>query len=47
MCPDCEIEIEELSGRGMKCLNCWLEEDRDKMPVLWALKLYQHLIIEL
>jgi len=38
LCPDCEIEMEELSGRRMKCPSCWLEEDRDKMPVLWALK---------
>jgi hypothetical protein len=37
--PDCEVEM-ELPGRKMKCLSCWLEEDGDKIPVLWALKLY-------
>jgi putative transposase len=26
--------MEELPGRRMKCPCCWLEEDRDKMPVL-------------
>ncbi len=46
LCPNCEIEMEELPGRKMKCPRCGLEEDRDKIPVLWALKLYQHLIIE-
>ncbi len=46
LCPNCEIEMEELPGRKMKCPMCGLEEDRDKIPVLWALKLYQHLIIE-
>jgi putative transposase len=40
LCPQCEIEMEELLGRRMKCPCCWLEEDRDKMPVLRALKLY-------
>jgi putative transposase len=40
LCPNCEIEMEELPGRKMKCPRCGLEEDRDKIPVLWALKLY-------
>jgi putative transposase len=40
LCPQCEIEMEELPGRRMKCPSCGLEEDRDKMPVLWALKLH-------
>jgi putative transposase len=39
ICPNCEIEMEELPGRRMKCHICGLEEDRDKIPVLWALKL--------
>jgi putative transposase len=39
LCPNCEIEMEELPGRRMKCPTCGLEEDRDKIPVLWALKL--------
>jgi putative transposase len=39
VCPNCEIEMEELPGRRMKCPRCRLEEDRDKIPVLWALKL--------
>jgi putative transposase len=39
LCPNCEIEMEELPGRRMKCPKCGLEEDRDKIPVLWALKL--------
>jgi putative transposase len=39
VCPNCEIEMEELPGRRMKCPMCGLEEDRDKIPVLWALKL--------
>jgi putative transposase len=40
VCPECEIEMEELPGRKMRCPSCGLEEDRDKIPVLWALKLY-------
>jgi putative transposase len=40
VCPDCEIEMEELPGRKMRGPSCGLEEDRDKIPVLWALKLY-------
>ena len=39
VCPNCEIEMGELPGRRMKCPKCGLEEDRDKIPVLWALKL--------
>ncbi len=39
LCPDCEVEM-ELPGKKMKCPSCWLEEDRDKIPVLWALKLF-------
>jgi putative transposase len=39
VCPNCEIEMEELPGRKMRCYMCGLEEDRDKIPVLWALKL--------
>jgi putative transposase len=39
ICPNCEIEMEELPGRRMKCPSCGLEEDRDKIPVLWALRL--------
>ena len=39
VCPECEVEMEELPGRHMKCPRCGLEEDRDKIPVLWALRL--------
>jgi putative transposase len=39
VCPECEVEMEELPGRKMKCPRCGLEEDRDKIPVLWALRL--------
>jgi putative transposase len=39
LCPNCEVEMEELPGRRMKCPRCGLEEDRDKIPILWALKL--------
>jgi putative transposase len=39
LCPECEIEMEELPGRRMKCPRCGLEEDRDKIPILWALRL--------
>jgi putative transposase len=39
LCPNCEVEMEELPGRRMKCPSCGLEEDRDKIPILWALKL--------
>jgi putative transposase len=39
ICPNCEVGMEELPGRRMKCHMCGLEEDRDKIPVLWALKL--------
>ncbi|MFZ8792907.1 MAG: zinc ribbon domain-containing protein [Acidilobaceae archaeon] len=39
VCPNCEVEMEELPGRRMKCPRCGLEEDRDKIPILWALKL--------
>jgi putative transposase len=39
VCPNCEIEMEELPGRRMKCPRCGLEERRDKIPILWALKL--------
>jgi putative transposase len=39
VCPNCEIGMEKLPGRRMKCPKCGLEEDRDKIPVLWALKL--------
>jgi transposase len=31
--------MEELPGRRMKCPRCGLEERRDKIPILWALKL--------
>jgi putative transposase len=40
LCPNCEVEMEELPGRRMKCPRCGLEEDRDKIPILWTLKLY-------
>jgi transposase len=30
--------MQELPERKMKCPKCGLEEDRDKIPVLWALK---------
>jgi putative transposase len=40
LCPNCEVEMEELPGRRMKCPRCGLEEDRDKIPILWVLKLY-------
>lgn len=39
VCPDCEVGMEELPGRRMRCPRCGLEEDRDRIPVLWALKL--------
>jgi putative transposase len=39
LCPNCEVEMEGLPGRKMKCSRCGLEEDRDKIPILWALKL--------
>jgi putative transposase len=39
ICPNCEVEMEKLPGRRMRCHICGLEEDRDKIPVLWALKL--------
>jgi putative transposase len=39
VCPNCEVGMEELPGRRMRCPKCGLEEDRDKIPVLWALKL--------
>jgi putative transposase len=39
VCSNCEVEMEELPGRRMKCPRCGLEEDRDKIPILWALKL--------
>jgi len=39
VCPECEIEMEELPGRRMRCPSCGLEEDRDKIPILWALRL--------
>jgi putative transposase len=39
ICPNCEVGMEGLPGRRMKCHMCGLEEDRDKIPVLWALKL--------
>jgi putative transposase len=39
LCPNCEVEMEELPGRKMKCPRCGLEENRDKIPILWALRL--------
>jgi putative transposase len=39
LCPNCEVEMEELPGRKMKCPSCGLEENRDKIPILWALRL--------
>ena len=39
VCPECKVGMEELPGRRMKCPNCGLEEDRDMIPILWALKL--------
>ncbi len=39
VCPNCEVGMEELPGRRMKCPRCGLEEDRDKIPILWALRL--------
>jgi putative transposase len=39
LCPNCEVKMEELPGRRMKCPSCRLEEDRDMIPVLWALHL--------
>ena len=38
-CPECEIKMEELPGRRVRCPRCGLEEDRDKIPILWALKI--------
>jgi putative transposase len=39
VCPNCEVKMEKLPGRRMKCPRCGLEEDRDRIPILWALKL--------
>jgi putative transposase len=39
LCPNCEVGIEELPGRRVRCPNCGLEEDRDMIPILWALRL--------
>jgi putative transposase len=39
VCPDCEVGMEELPGRRVRCPKCGLEEDRDRIPVLWALRL--------
>jgi putative transposase len=39
VCPECEVGMEELPGRRMRCPSCGLEEDRDKIPILWALRL--------
>jgi putative transposase len=39
VCPNCEVGMEELPGRKMRCPGCGLEEDRDMILVLWALKL--------
>jgi putative transposase len=39
VCPECEVGMEELPGRKVRCPRCGLEEDRDKIPVLWALRL--------
>jgi putative transposase len=39
VCPNCEVGMVELPGRKMKCPNCGLEEDRDRIPILWALRL--------
>jgi len=39
VCPNCEVGMEELPGRRVRCPGCGLEEDRDRIPVLWALKL--------
>jgi putative transposase len=39
VCPNCEVEMEELPGRKMKCSKCGLEENRDRIPILWALRL--------
>ena len=39
VCPNCEVEMDEFPGRKMKCPSCGLEEHRDKIPILWALKL--------
>jgi len=39
VCPECEIKMEELPGRRVRCPRCGLEEDRDKIPILWALKI--------
>jgi putative transposase len=39
LCPNCEVGMEELPGRRVRCPNCGLEEDRDMIPILWALRL--------
>jgi putative transposase len=39
VCPNCEVEMEELPGRKMKYSKCGLEENRDRIPILWALRL--------
>ncbi len=39
ICPNCEVKMEELPGRKMRCPRCGLEEDRDRIPILWALRL--------
>jgi hypothetical protein len=38
LCPNCEVEMEELPGRLMKCSKCCLEENRDRIQILWALR---------
>jgi putative transposase len=39
VCPNCEVGMAELPGRKMKCFKCGLEENRDRIPILWALRL--------
>ena len=38
ICPICESEMIHIGNRVMKCLNCGFEENRDEIPLYWALK---------
>ncbi len=39
VCPECGAGLEELPGRRVRCPRCGLEEDRDRIPIRWALRL--------
>mgnify|MGYP001772484548 CR=1 FL=1 len=38
-CPRCEHELIQLPGRIMVCENCGFKTPRDKVPMLWAIKI--------